>query len=94
MKFNEIGVQPHHEKHADGLLHGHKFVITGGLETMNRDQAAVKIRNLGGAFQSTLGKDTTYLVVGANVGAAKLAKAAKYGTKQISEDDLLKLIGG
>ena len=56
---------------------------------MSRDQAAEKIRNLGGIFQNTLGKDTTSLVVGANVGAAKLAKAAKYGTKQISEEDLL-----
>ena len=91
--FAELGIQPHHETHENGPLHGQKFVITGGLETMSRDQAADKIRNLGGAFQSTLGKDTTHLVVGANVGAAKLAKAAKYGTKQISEDDLLKLLG-
>jgi BRCT domain type II-containing protein len=32
------------------------------------------------------------LVVGANVGASKLAKAEKYGTKQIDEEQLLKLI--
>ncbi|MDL2341913.1 MAG: NAD-dependent DNA ligase LigA [Patescibacteria group bacterium] len=92
-KFEELGVAPQYESHANGPLHNQNFVITGGLEAMSRDEAASKIRNLGGNFQSTLGKDTTYLVVGANVGAAKLAKAAKYGTKQISEADLLELLG-
>ena len=91
-KFRDLSIRPHFERHDTGPLYGHKFVITGGLDTMTRDEAADKIRRLGGAFQSTLGKDTTYLVVGANVGAAKLAKAAKYGTKQISEDDLLILL--
>lgn len=93
LTFTSLGVEPHHEMHNDGPLDGQKFVITGGLEGMSRDQAAEKIRNLGGVFQNTLGKDTTCLVVGANVGAAKLAKAAKYGTKQISERDLLILLG-
>ena len=59
---------------------------------MGRDQAAEKIRALGGTFQSSIGKDTDYLVVGANVGASKLAKADKFGTKQISEQDLLKIL--
>ena len=48
--------------------------------------------SLGGTFQSSVGKDTDYLVVGANVGASKLKKADKLGTKQISEDDLIKLL--
>jgi NAD-dependent DNA ligase len=61
---------------------------------MSRDEAAEKIRALGGAFQSSVGKDTSYLVVGKNVGASKLAKAERLGTKQISEQELLKLIGG
>ena len=92
LKFVELSVLPLYEKHDDGPLHGQKFVITGGLEAMSRDQAAEKIRQLGGAFQSTLGKDTTCLVVGSNVGSAKLAKAAKYGTKLITEDELLRFI--
>lgn len=93
-KFKQLGVTPHYESHAQGPLHGKNFVITGTLETMGRDLAADKIRSLGGTFQSSLGKDTTYLVVGKNVGTSKLAKAAKYGTEQISEHDLLKIIGG
>ena len=92
-KFAELGVEPHYESRAKGPLHDTRFVITGTLERMGRDIAAEKIRNLGGTFQSSLGKDTTYLVVGKNVGASKLAKAEKYGTKQISEDELIKLLG-
>ena len=92
-KFKELGVKPHYESHATGPLHGKNFVVTGTLETMGRDLAADKIRQLGGTFQSSLGKDTTYLVVGKNVGASKLAKAEKYGTQQISEDDLIKMLG-
>jgi DNA ligase (NAD+) len=92
-KFAAAGVEPHYQSHAHGKLHGQNFVITGGLESMTRDEAAEKIRTLGGAFQSSLGKDTTYLVVGSHVGANKLAKAAKYGIQQISEADLLDIIG-
>ena len=66
--------------------------MTGTLETMGRDVAAEKIRALGGTFQSSLGKDTTYLVVGKNVGASKLAKAEKYGTKQLTEDEFLEML--
>jgi len=93
-KFRELGVEPVYESHAKGPLHGQSFVITGTLEHMGRDIAAEKIRQLGGTFQSSVGKDTTYLVVGKNVGASKLAKAAKLGTKQLTEAEMLKLIGG
>jgi NAD-dependent DNA ligase len=66
-------------------LSGQKFVVTGTLESMGRDEAADKIRNLGGTFQSSVGNDTDYLVVGNNVGASKLAKAEKLGIEQIDE---------
>jgi NAD-dependent DNA ligase len=59
---------------------------------MGRDEAAEKIRSLGGTFQSSVGKETDYLVVGENVGASKLVKANKLGTKQINEAEFLKLI--
>lgn len=91
-KFTDYGVKPRYESHVNGRLSGQNFVITGSLESMSRDQAAEKIRALGGSFQSSLGKDTNYLVVGANVGASKLAKAATYGTKQLTEAALLKLL--
>ena len=59
---------------------------------MGRDAAADKIRNLGGVFQTTVSKDTTYLVAGGKVGASKLKKAEQYGTKIIDEEELLKMI--
>ncbi len=92
-KFALCGVMPESVKNTGGALSGKNFVVTGTLERMSRDEAAERIRDLGGTFQSSVGKDTHYLVVGKNVGASKLKKAEKFGTVQISEDDLLKLIG-
>lgn len=90
-KFRNLGVWPAEVKHTGGKLSGKSFVITGTLDTMGREEAAEKIRALGGTFQSSVGKDTDYLVVGANVGASKLEKAKKLGTKQITEKDLIEL---
>lgn len=92
-KFKAVGIRPVFESHVKGPLHGKNFVITGTLESMGRDEAGEKIRRLGGGFQSSLAKDTTYLVVGKNVGASKLAKAEKLGTIQIDETALLKMLG-
>lgn len=91
-KFWQNGVKPQEVKKVGGPLEGKKFVVTGTLETMGREDAAEKIRALGGTFQSSVGKDTDYLVVGLNVGASKLAKAAKLGTKQIDEKALVDLL--
>ena len=91
-KFRRFGVWPTEIKRVGGKLSGKSFVITGTLEHMGRDQAADKIRSMGGTFQSSVGKDTDFLVVGQNVGESKLTKAQKFGTIQISEEDLLKII--
>ncbi len=91
-KFGKLGVKPHFESRARGPLHGKSFVVTGALESMGRDEAGEKIRALGGTFQTSVGKDTSYLVVGANVGASKLVKAEKLGTKQLTEAEFLKLL--
>jgi len=91
-KFKNLGVWPEPVKQVGGKLSGVNIVVTGSLEGLSRDQAAERIRALGGTFQSSVGKDTDYLVVGANVGAAKLAKAAKLGTKQIDEAEFLRML--
>lgn len=92
-KFKRLGVVPHYESRARGPLHGKSFVITGTLEHMSRDAAAERIRELGGTFQTSVGKDTSYLVVGKNVGASKLAKAEKLGTVRLTEQELIAMIG-
>lgn len=91
-KFRDVGVKPQEVTRIGGPLAGQSFVITGTLETMGRDEAAEKIRALGGTFQTSVGKDTDFLVVGKNVGASKLTKAAKLGTKQLTETELQKLL--
>lgn len=90
-KFNEYKVRPHFKK-ISGSLTGKSFVVTGTLNVMSREAAADKIRSLGGTFQSSVGKDTTYLVAGGKIGTSKLKKAESYGTLVISESDFLELI--
>lgn len=90
-KFNRLGVRPVFEEKA-GTLAGENFVVTGTLESMSRDEAADKIRSLGGTFQTSVAKDTTYLVAGGKTGASKLKKAEAYGTKIISEREFLELL--
>ena len=91
-KFQEVGVKPVYQKH-DGVLTGLSFVVTGSLESMSRDEAAERVRSLGGTFQSSVGKGTTYLVAGGSVGASKLEKAGKFGTEIIDEAAFLALLG-
>ena len=91
-KFRIVGVDPVFVQKEGGILTGKNFVVTGSLETMSRDDAADKIRSLGGTFQTSVAKDTHYLVAGGKVGASKLQKAQSYGTAVISETDFIQLI--
>jgi DNA ligase (NAD+) len=75
-----------------GKLAGKAIVITGTLKSISRDDAAEKIRALGGKFQNSVGKDTDYLVVGENPWGSKITDAKKYVTKQIKEPQLEKLL--
>ncbi|MDO4712447.1 MAG: NAD-dependent DNA ligase LigA [Candidatus Saccharibacteria bacterium] len=90
-KLTRLGVTPQFEQKT-GALVGQSFVITGTLRSMSRDVAADKVRALGGTFQASVGKDTTYLVAGGKVGAGKLAKAQQYSTKVIDEAQFLTLL--
>lgn len=91
-KFAKHGVRPVEVHPTSGPLSGKYFVITGTLDSMSREEAAERIRALGGAFQNSVGNETDYLVVGANVGENKLKEARRLGTKEINEKELLKLI--
>ena len=92
-KFESLGVRPQYVA-PTGRLDGKAFVVTGTLESMGRDEAANRIRSLGGTFQTSVAKDTTYLVAGANTGSSKLKKAQQYGTEVINEDQFLELLDG
>lgn len=90
-KFREIGVWPETAREG-GKLQDKRFVVTGSLLSITRDEAAEKIQTLGGIFQSSVSKDTDYLVMGEKAGASKRKKAESYGTKVISEEEFLKII--
>lgn len=91
-KFRKLGVWPQEVRKAGGKLMGISIVVTGTLESMGRDIASERIRDLGGTFQTAVSKDTDYLVAGKNTGQSKLKKANTYGTKIIDEREFLQLL--
>ena len=72
-------------------LAGKTFVLTGTLETLGRDEAKDKIRELGGDISSSVSKETNYVVVGAEPGS-KYDRAKKLGTKVVDEKEFLKML--
>lgn len=91
-KFTNAGVEPQNVVRTGGPLDGKNFVVSGTLESMEREEAAEKIRSLGGTFQSSVGKTTDYLVLGENPGASKQTKAEKLGTTILDEAGFIKLL--
>jgi DNA ligase (NAD+) len=70
---------------------GLTFVLTGALQTMTREEAKEKIRQLGGNISSSVSKRTDYVIVGEDPGE-KYEKAKKLGIKMLNEEEFLKLL--
>ena len=73
-------------------MQGLVFVISGVMESLEREEMADIIKKLGGKATTSLSKNTSFLVVGEEAGPSKLEKAASLGTKQLTEDQFLELI--
>ncbi|XP_063193153.1 replication factor C subunit 1 isoform X3 [Chroicocephalus ridibundus] len=77
---------------AENCLEGLTFVITGVLESIERDEAKSLIERYGGKVTGNVSKKTNYLVMGRDCGQSKCEKASTLGTKVIDEDGLFDLI--
>jgi DNA ligase (NAD+) len=74
-----------------GKFVGKTFVLTGTLDSLTRDEAKDKIRELGGEVTGSVSKKTSYVVAGAEPGS-KLAKAEELGVEILDEKAFLKLL--
>ena len=78
------------QKKKQGVV-GKTFVLSGGLDSMTRDEAKNRIRVLGGEVSLSISKNTDYLVLGSEAGS-KLEKAKKLNVKILEENEFIKLI--
>lgn len=72
-------------------LGGLKFVLTGTLPTMTRDEAKALIESNGGKCSGSVSSKTDYVLAGEDAGS-KLTKAQQLGIKIISENELKGMI--
>ncbi len=76
---------------AEGPLAGLTLLVTGTLESMSREAAEDRLRELGGKIGSGVSKATSALVVGAKAGS-KLKKAQQLGVRTLDESAFLRLL--
>jgi DNA ligase (NAD+) len=78
---------------SDSAFSGKTIVLTGKLSSLSRDEAAERVRQLGGKVAGSVSKNTDYVVAGADAGS-KLRKANELGIKILDEGEFLELAGG
>ena len=89
----KLGIDPQGGRPSGGgVFAGKRFVITGTLPTMSRDEAKEKIEANGGKITGSVSKKTDYLLAGEQAGS-KLAKAETLGVTILDEVKFLKRIG-
>lgn len=74
-----------------GPLAHKEFVFTGRLSTLSREEAAAKVRALGGEVKDDITSSTTYLVVGQDPGS-KLVRAQQKSIQLLDENSFIQWI--
>jgi DNA ligase (NAD+) len=93
-KLRAHGVDPvEPEAPKGGPLEGMTFVVTGSL-SRPRPEVIRAIEAAGGKVAGSVSKKTSFLVAGADTGAAKTAAAEKNGVRVIGEAELDRLLAG
>jgi DNA ligase (NAD+) len=82
---------PSQAQSVDEALSDKRFVITGTLDAMSRDEAQRRLQALGAKVSGSISRKTDYLVAGANPGS-KRSKAESLGVTILDEDGFLALI--
>lgn len=78
-------------KETGKKLEGLKFVLTGTLPTMTRDEAKALIESNGGKCSGSVSSKTNYVLAGEEAGS-KLTKAQQLGITVISEEELMQML--
>ena len=58
-------------------MEGLTFVITGVLDSLERDEAKCLIEKYGGKVTTSLSKKTSYMIMGRDAGESKSAKVCR-----------------
>ena len=74
-------------------LEGKKFVFTGELAGVSRQQAGLWVQDQGGKVLGSVSKSLDYLVVGQNPGS-KFTQAKKLGVTIINQKDFEEMVNG
>ena len=91
-ELKSLGVEPAPPvENISDEFKGKTFVLTGTLQSMTRDEASEKIKQMGGKTSSSVSKNTSFVVAGENAGS-KLDKAQKLGVIILTENDFLNMI--
>ncbi len=76
---------------ANQAVTGKKFVLTGTLQTMTREEAKARIEQHGGKVTGSVSSNTDYVVAGVDPGS-KLSKAIELNITVLDEAQLLALL--
>jgi DNA ligase (NAD+) len=76
----------------DMPLQGKTFVLTGGMDSMTRDEARKVIEGLGGRVSSSVSKKTDFVIAGKDPGS-KYDAARRLGIRTLNEDEFKSLLG-